>query len=868
VELDDEGRLRSFTALLESSPDSVAIVALDGKVRFLNEAGRRLIGLPDDVDVTSTVFSDHLTSESLTALELEGPASGDRSDRRPWTGKTTLRSWADGRPIPVVTTSFLLSDDSSGRPFARAVIQSDFRETRVADAAVADAQRALREGLERNHALLQHMPDVLVVVDGGGGLLYSSPSASRLVGVDRAAPVGSSVLDRVHPEDRKCAAKALAEVAGRPGTGTRVLLRLLGPGGEWVPYEARLDNLLEEPSVGGIVIVARDVVEQQQRERATKAGSRVLELIAGGASLDDVLAAVARWVERALPGVRCAVLLLDADGPEPVLRDVASPSLPAAFRHAVDRLPVTSTSSPCAVALSGAEPVLVADLLADQQWAPMHETARTIGVRSCWSFPVTSPATGAMLGTFALYGDEPGLPDERTTAIVSRASHMLGIAFDRERLVGTLEHQARHDGLTGLPNRFRLLETLAAGLTRSGDGEPPPLVVFLDLDRLKVINDSLGHEHGDVLLADVARRLRAAVDPTDLVARFGGDEFVVVSTVARTAEGVRAYAQAILDVVSEPVVLAGRRISMAASAGVVLATSEQTPTEVIRDADIAMYRAKHRGGGRFALFGKDMRQRAFDRLDMEQQIRHGIEHDEFRVHYQPIVDMTRDGRVLGFEALVRWQHPERGLLGPGAFLDLAEETGLIVPLGQWVLEAAVDAAGRWSQTAQTDGLMMSVNLAAQQVRAHDLPSLVRSCTEAMPGWTLGLEITESTLMDDTSHVADVLDQIAATGAELSIDDFGTGFSSLSYLTRLPVCRLKVDGSFVADLSRKPAATTVVAAVVGLADKLGLTVVAEGVETDDQRSRLLDMDCRLAQGYLFSRPVPEAEALAMLDPRQP
>ncbi len=864
--LGDEERLRHFEALLEGSPDSVAVLGLDGRVRFLNEAGRRLVGLPDDVDVTSTLFSDYLTPESVEALALDGPASAGGTDRGPWTGETTLRSWPDGTPVCVVTTSFVLTDDVTGRPFARAVIQSDLRESRWANAAVANAREALQHGLERNHALLLHMPDVLVVVDPGGRLLFASPSATRLVGVGRTAPLGSSVLERVHPEDRDRARAVLAEVVSRQGSSQRVLLRLLGPGGDPVPYEARLDNLLDEPAVGGIVIVARDVVEQQRRELASRADARVLELIAGGAHLDTVLGALAQWVESALPGVRCSVQLVERDGPVPVLRDVASPSMPARYREAVAQLPVNSTFSPCAVAVTTNEPVLVVDLQAEPQWAPFHETAEAIGVRSCWSFPVTSPTSGATLGTFALYGDEPGMPDEGTTVLMQRASHTVGIALDRERLLGSLEHQARHDGLTGLPNRFELLTTLSSGLDRSLDGGAPPLVVFLDLDRLKIINDSLGHERGDELLVDVARRLRAAVDPADHVARFGGDEFVVVSTVPRSAEEVAVYAQGILDVVSEPVVLAGRRITPSASAGVVLAHREQTPTDVIRDADIAMYRAQHRGGARYAVFGPEMRQRAFDRLDMEQQIRHGIEHDEFRVFYQPIVDMARGDRVLGFEALVRWQHPVRGLLGPGDFLDLAEETGLVVPLGEWVLRAAVDAAGRWSETAATQGLMMSVNLAAQQIRATGLPSLVRSCTEAMAGWTLGLEITESTLMDDTSMVADVIDRIAATGAELSIDDFGTGFSSLSYLTRLPVRRLKIDRSFVADLSSKPGATTVVAAVIGLAAQLGLTVVAEGVETTEQRSRLLDMDCRLAQGFLFSRPVPEPEALAMLDPR--
>jgi diguanylate cyclase (GGDEF)-like protein/PAS domain S-box-containing protein len=764
-------------------------------------------------------------------------------------------------------TSFPL-DDEEGKTVARAYLQRDLRETHGARAEAPAARQALRDDLERQRSLLRHMGDVLVVVDVTGALQYASPSATRLLGFADDEPLAGGLLRVIHPDDRALTQRALAAAAARPGPGEPVLVRLLLPCGETVPFEALPTNLLHEPSVGGIVVVARNVTERQRGERALQAQARVLELIASGSALRVVLEALSNWVEQTLQGTRCSILLVEADPARDVLRDAASPSMPAEYREAVDGLPVAATFSPCAVAITSDTAVLVRDLLAEDQWAPMHGLATQIGVRSCWSFPVTSPASGATLGSFALYRKEPGLPDQQTTLLMDRASHLVGIAVDRHQLVSRLDHQARHDALTGLPNRMELLERLTHRLaTCRPDCGGCPVVVFLDLDRLKVINDSLGHEIGDELLVATAGRLRAAISPEDLVARFGGDEFVVLSAAGSDDVAVvDALVTGILEVVSEPIVLDGRLITPAASAGVVVASPGQTATEVLRDADIAMYRAKHAGGGSYALFGADMRQRAFDRLDVEGQLRHAIAHDEFRVYYQPIVDMRRKDRLVGFEALVRWQHPQRGLLAPAQFLDLAEETGLIVPLGEWVLRTAVATAERWTALLPTEGLTMSVNLAAQQLQVAGLSVLVQECTDAVAPWTLGLEFTESALMDDTLTVSTVVDELAATGARLSIDDFGTGFSSLSYLTRLPVRRLKIDRSFVAELETKPEATTVVSAIIGLAGELGLTVVAEGIETAEQRASLLLMGCRFAQGYLFSRPLPEPAALALLEKR--
>jgi len=862
--LSDPDRARHFEALVHASPDFLALADIEGRVQFVSVAGRRLVGMPDDVDVTTTTIADYLTEEGMAAsLEVEQPsilATGS------WQGESTLRDWRGGPPIPVAISSFLVTDLQDGRPLALATVQRDLRESRAAAAQVLSAQEALLEAERRQRALLLHMSDVIVAVDADGTLRYASPSASRVLGYDEGSLIGRSVLDVIHPEDRERAAARLLDLAAtaRSEAPARERFRLLSANGAARHYEALATSLLDEPSVGGIVVVARDVEEQHRGEQLQDMQARVLELIATGADLRETLGALAEWVDGHFEGIYSSILLLDESSDVPRLQHLASPGLPQIYHDAVDGLPVTDSASPCAVSVTTSRPTIVADLLAEEQWSPYRDLAQAIDVRSCWSYPVRSPATGQTLGTFALYRSEPGLPEADLGGLIARASHLVGIAVDRAELVQSLAFQATHDSLTGLPNRAMLLQHLEDALSRRPlTGDAGPVVIFLDLDRLKIVNDSLGHERGDELLVRVAERLPRAVPADVLVARFGGDEFVVLHEEPTTRDEAAALAEAVLQAVAVPVRLEGRLITPAASAGVVLASAGQTATEVLRDADIAMYRAKHRGGNSFEFSDADMHKRAFDRLDLEGQIRHGLSAGEFRLVYQPIVDMKRDCAVVGFEALVRWQHPSRGLLAPASFIALAEETGLIVPLGRWVMSTAAAEVSRWSALLPGKPFSLSVNLAAKQLTDPGLVEQVREVVAGAGSWQLWLELTESTLMDDTTPGRPVLDQLREAGAALSIDDFGTGFSSLSYLTQLPVSAFKLDRSFVHDLHRKPEAPHVAAAVIGLAETLGLHVVAEGVETAEQRDTLSEMGCRYAQGYLFAKPLEPDAALAAL-----
>jgi diguanylate cyclase (GGDEF)-like protein/PAS domain S-box-containing protein len=858
----DDERLRWFEALVHASPDFIALAGVDGKVEFVNEAGRRLIGLDPAVDVSLLTIADFLTPEGIRASqEVEQPAVVRDGV---WTGESTLRDWRDDSAIPVSITSFVLSDLTTGEPIALATIQHDLREVQsvraVADAASAELERSA----ERQRALLLHMFDLVFLVDADLTLLYASPSASRILGFPEGSMIGKSVVDLVHPEEKDDAVRVLVAIAKAPGESRTLPVRVINAAGEVVHYEGRANNLLAEPTVGGIIITIRDVTDAHRADVSQRDVSRVLELIAAEAPVASILESVAHWVQSQMPGIRCTILLTEAGVPHRTLHNGASPSMPEAYRQAIEGVSVANDAVPCAVAVARSEPVLVEDVLADARWAPMHPLADLCGVRSCWSYPITSPASGATLGSFAIISGTPSMPDEGAEQLIARASHLVGITVDRRRLLDRLEHQAHHDALTTLPNRVQLLERLTEALGRCEDGGLCPVVLFLDLDRLKVINDSLGHEVGDELLIRIAARLRDAVGPGDLIARFGGDEFVVLATSLTTEGEVIALAETVLSTISETVQLEGRSIAPAASLGVVVASPGQTASAVLRDADIAMYRAKQRGGGGYELFGEHMRQRAFDRLDLEGQIRHGIERGEFRLFYQPLVELRKGDRLVGFEALLRWEHPERGLLMPGSFLQLAEETGLIVPIGDWVLRTAVAQAISWNSEVSTEGLTMSVNVAAQQLGSAGLVPLVAESVRALGPWSLGLELTESTLMDNTADVLRTIDELSAAGARLSIDDFGTGFSSLSYLTRLPVRRLKIDQSFIADLDApSKAASTVASAIISMAAQLGLTAIAEGIETAEQRDTLLEMGCRYGQGYLFSRPVPADQALALI-----
>ncbi len=438
---------------------------------------------------------------------------------------------------------------------------------------------------------------------------------------------------------------------------------------------------------------------------------------------------------------------------------------------------------------------------------------------------------------------------------------------ERKAFEKQLAHQAFHDALTGLPNRVLFLDRLERAMERAKrTPERRFAVLLIDLDRFKWVNDSLGHPAGDAMLCELAQRLSVCVRNMDTVARLGGDEFAILLEEIPTPREATTVAKRIRRAMAPPFVLQGRKIYSSASVGIVAKTADYaTPADIVRDADIAMYRAKDAGKNRFKFFSPSMRRRARALVEMEGELRHALEMDQLTPYYQPIVDVATE-RLIGFEALARWRCADNSVLHPNAFIPIAEETGLIIPLGETILRKAAAQMRRWlAIIPRENGLQISVNLSAKQLQQADIVETVTTILreEGLEPGRLRLEITESVLVRDMERSLERLRQLKAHGVRLVIDDFGAGYSSLAYLQRFPVDVLKIDRAFVSDTAR-PENLQIVRTIISLAQSLGLRVVAEGVERQVQLDHLRTLHCDHAQGFMFSRPVdsPEAEALLL------
>ena len=429
---------------------------------------------------------------------------------------------------------------------------------------------------------------------------------------------------------------------------------------------------------------------------------------------------------------------------------------------------------------------------------------------------------------------------------------------DRHAAQARIHHLAHHDALTGLPNRMSFMERLARQIEQARSEGTSLALLFVDLDHFKRVNDSLGHLIGDQLLQTVAARISASLRAGDVVARFGGDEFIVLLDDA-SRDDVGQVAHKLLRAIELPVEAEGRGLSVTPSVGIAMFPHDgATPTELIKNADTAMYIAKSRGRANCQFFDPAVASAAYDALVLESELAQALQRDEFVLHFQPQV-RARDGRLAGIEALIRWLHPERGLLRPDAFIALAEQQRVMLPISQWVLRSAARTALRWRAMGLID-VPVAVNLSSMQFRADGFVDAVAQVLreEGVPGEWLELELTERMLMDDVGNVKRTLQQLRALGMRVSVDDFGTGYSSLAHLKELPIDGMKIDRSFVRDLPHQRGSVAIARAVVQMAQGLSLTVVAEGVENEEQRRFLVEQGCDLLQGELISPPLPAAE----------
>lgn len=678
-----------------------------------------------------------------------------------------------------------------------------------------------------------------------------------------AGPIsGKDTFERIHPDHRRQVVNAAQLIRDtlRPHEHD---YRIVWPTGEVRWMHARGEVLAEVDGVatrvGGY---CQDVTEQrllqagqQLAERELSNHHRILEQIARGHPLLSTLERVCADVEQSFPGARCTVLLADAAAG--VLRRGAAPSLPAAFTRALDGLPMAEGAGACGTAVARRETTVVHDALADPLTDTYTEVALTFGLRSVWSQPLIS-ASGDVLGAFAVYRSVPHTPHPAEVHAVTVAASLAALAIERDRSESALKRAASVDELTGLPNRRRFLEQLDMWLK---DDRVAVAVLFMDLDRFNWINDSLGHEAGDRILIQAAQRLQQVLGDDGFVARFGGDEFTALVPHA-SKELVERLADGVEEAFLRPFVIEDGEFFLSTSIGVAFNDYTVTGNDLVRDADSAMYAAKESGRARRAMFDDGMRARAVARLALENELRRALIGDELELHYQPIIDLET-GRVTDVEALVRWQHTTRGLLHPPQFIPLAEETGLIVPLGLAILDQAIREAAGWA--AKGLPTRLTVNVSAIQLADPSFPAAVASALarHELPAEQLLLEVTESAVMERLDKARDALDKVVAMGVKVLIDDFGTGYSSIARLGDLPVVGLKMDRRFTVALGTSTAADGVFSSITGLAAALGMDLIVEGIEDAAMLARVRAQGCAFGQGYHLSRPLPLAGLMELL-----
>lgn len=693
------------------------------------------------------------------------------------------------------------------------------------------AVEALAKSEERFRTLVQNSSDIITILDADGTIRYESSSIERILGYKQEELLEKNAFEYVHPEDRESVAEVFASAVKEPGALVELEFRFRHANGKWVYLESVGNNLLEQAGINGFVVNSRDITDRREQEERLRLFERAIAASSNGIVIsenrDDCPVVYVNPSFEKMTGYSAADtigkncrFLQGRDRDQSALKEIRQ-----AIRQGKD----------CKVVL---------------------RNYRKDGSRF-WNELSLSP-----------------VENDR-----GQIAHFIGVQTDisdRKRVEEELIHQAYYDSLTGLPNRAFFMERLREATTEAEThADRFCAVLFIDLDRFKRVNDSLGHAVGDMLLIAIAFRLERCLDPQNIIARLGGDHYVILLNNIRTLEDATAVAEKIHDQLKPPFTFEGHEVFITASIGIAMSAIDyEVSADLLRNADIAMYRAKAAGKARHAVFDRAMYDRAVQLLQLENDLRrelHEVEslHDtSFRLAYQPIVSLD-DGQIVGFEALVRWHHPERGFISPGEFIPLAEETGTIVPLGSLVLREAcrqlVEWQARFQRISQTPKLKMSVNLSGKQFLQPQLVEQIEAVLEetGLDPACLKLEITESVLVEDTQTAIKTLLDLKQRQIHLSLDDFGTGYSSLSHLAQFPIDTLKIDKSFVSSIGMKDKNLQIVSAIVTLAHALGMDVTAEGIETPQQLAQLKTLGCNDGQGYFFSKPVYADAATALL-----
>jgi diguanylate cyclase (GGDEF)-like protein/PAS domain S-box-containing protein len=1027
--------LALFRSLAEYAPYGVMLSRTDGSVTYCNAAYHAWAG---HTVAAVRQIADAFADDPATIQEILSSVVAQGS----WQGRLRLRS-QHAEAIPVHVAAQMLAPVAARAPVLLLVLRDItdlLRAERALDVLNCELEQRveqrtaeLREREAYYRALVHNAADLISISDASGIIRHISPSVSRLLGYHPDEMIGHSGFDFVHPDDVERVFEAYSRHVAGTVANTPSELRFRHRDGTWRYLEAVTTNLLDDPTVQGVIINARDITARKHAEEQHAMLSHAVQqatdaMLVTNANLDEsgpqivflnqafcqmagcdahldhaveeamptagltgnvsalfgaytgpalnarntfaksfIMAQLPRmlhglshdhtmvqhlrrllhsgeactgetvnthhdgsssyveWhispirdsqgkvthfislqrdvtarkqaetfandqrafleslikyepltsvfgrlvalLERQRPGMRAAIQVIH----EGRLTFAAAPGLPTGYVEALSSLPIDETEGPGALAATSGANVFVTDTAREPRWPQWRLLARAHQIRAYWVVPVRVGNT--VLGNVTLCTNEPRTPDKRDITLLETVGQMAALAMEQSQLSDQIAYHAYYDALTGLPNRARCLDRLQQAIHQARQQQHLVAVCFIDLDRFKQINDTLGHPVGDSILRQAAARLQSQVADHDTLARMGDDTFALILPRLHTVHDAMRCAQGVLQALAEPFIFDERELFMTASIGISFYPQDGTDAvTLLKHADHAVHRAKTNNTNTLVCFAPEMTTFAMERLDLEQQLRRALEQRELVLYYQPQIDLQR-GEIVGVEALLRWQHPQRGMIAPGEFIPLAEESGLIIPIGAWIIDEVCRQAVAWDQ-AGLPPLRVAVNVSARQLVQNDFVEHVAAALErsGLDPARLDLEITESMMMQDQQAHRHQIEQAHALGVQVSIDDFGTGYSSLAYLQQFPVDCLKIDKSFVHTLDAEPTSATdptaLVQTIVTLARNFRLRVIAEGVETTAQRDFLQQIGCDEGQGFLFERPVPAADLATLLRAAHP